>query len=229
MLNTIILVQNDPTPPNPDRSFADVTSNKDYPSPEKDTNVIDTSLSDLPDVKDMLNQPSVRVPPPPADQSFAKIAAKEIPPEKRPLSERAENLVKQQESRQEEPLSLNDDNFPTLGQSNLMAQENASSSEKSMYSEISRFNQLDDDEQQQQQQQQKKKADQKSFADIASSNLDQAPPSAQSHVDQLPVYDEETVYAENAKREVRKNLNVEHGNNRQLKEEEGKYYLKGGI
>lgn len=48
-------------PPNPDRSFADVTSNKDYPTPEHD----DTQptcdlppLSKLPDVKDMLEKPS---------------------------------------------------------------------------------------------------------------------------------------------------------------------------
>lgn len=62
----------------------------------------------------------------------------------------------------------------------------------------------------------------KSFADITSSNLDQAPPSAVPHVDQHPVYDEETVYLETAKREERKNLQVENGNNEQLIKEEGK-------
>ena len=62
----------------------------------------------------------------------------------------------------------------------------------------------------------------KSFADITSSNLEDAPPSAVSHVDQHPVYDEETVYLENAKREERKHIQVEHGNNEQLiKEEKG--------
>lgn len=64
----------------------------------------------------------------------------------------------------------------------------------------------------------------KSFADITSSNLDEAPPSAVSHVDQHPVYDEETVYLETAKREERKNLQVEHGNNEQLIKEEGKQF-----
>lgn len=174
----------------------------------------------------MLSKPSVRVPPPPADQSFAKIAAKEIPPEKRPLSDRAQHLIKTQNKQEEEPLSLNDDNFPTLGQSNLMAQENASTSEeKAMYTEISRFNQLEDEEDEKQN---KTNATQKSFADITSSNLENAPPPAKPHVDQLPVYDEETVYLENAKREVRKNLNVEHGNNKQLTEEEGKKYNEHG-
>lgn len=48
-------------PPNPDRSFADVTSNKDYPTPEHDTTQPTSDLpplSDLPDVKDMLEKPS---------------------------------------------------------------------------------------------------------------------------------------------------------------------------
>lgn len=48
-------------PPNPDRSFADVTSNKGFPTPEHDTTQ-ETSdlppLSQLPDVKDMLEKPS---------------------------------------------------------------------------------------------------------------------------------------------------------------------------
>jgi hypothetical protein len=49
-------------PPNPDRSFADVTSNKGFPTPERDTTTQEKSdlppLSDLPDVKDMLKKPS---------------------------------------------------------------------------------------------------------------------------------------------------------------------------
>lgn len=87
----------------------------------------------------------VRVPLVPPTQSFAKIAAKEIPPEKRPLSERALNIIKNQPSEEDEPLAMTDENFPTLGQSNLMAAHNASIEEKPIYSEISRFNQLNDD------------------------------------------------------------------------------------
>lgn len=48
-------------PPNPDRSFADVTSNKDYPTPEHDDTQSTSELpplSKLPDVKDMLEKPS---------------------------------------------------------------------------------------------------------------------------------------------------------------------------
>jgi hypothetical protein len=61
----------------------------------------------------------------------------------------------------------------------------------------------------------------KSFADITSSNLENAPPAAKSHVDQHPVYDGETVYLENVKREEKKNLQIPHGNNEQLIQEEG--------
>lgn len=47
-------------PLNPDRSFAAVTSNEGYPSPQPDTSTSSElpPLSDLPDVKDMLEQPS---------------------------------------------------------------------------------------------------------------------------------------------------------------------------
>lgn len=205
-------------PPNPDRSFADVTSNKDYPTPEHDTTQPTSDLpplSDLPDVKDMLEKPSVHVPPVPPAQSFAKIAAKEIPPEKRPLSERAQHIINNQPV--EDPMAMNDENFPTLGQSNLMAEEHASLDDKAMYSEISRFNQVNDDETNE------AKVDpslKKSFADITSSNLENAPPSAVPHVDQHPVYDEETVYKEVEKREERKHNQVEYGNNEQLIKEE---------
>lgn len=62
----------------------------------------------------------------------------------------------------------------------------------------------------------------KSFADITGSNLENAPPSAVSHVDQHPVYNEELVYKEAEKREERKHDHVEYGNNEQLlKEEKG--------
>lgn len=68
----------------------------------------------------------------------------------------------------------------------------------------------------------------KSFADITSHNLENAPPAAKSHVDQHPVYDGETVYLENAKREERKNLQAPHGNNEQLIQEEGNDFLGVG-
>lgn len=135
-------------PPNPDRSFAAVTSNKDFPTPEHDTSAPQEEdqppLSDLPDVKDMLKQPSVHVPPVPPAQSFAKIAAKPIPPEDRPLSERAQHIINNQPK--EEPLAMTEENFPTLEQSNLMSEENADVEDKAVYSEISRFHQLNEEE-----------------------------------------------------------------------------------
>jgi hypothetical protein len=144
----LIFFRIDPTePPNPDRSFADVTSNKDFPKPEHDTPLASSdepSLSDLPDVKDMLSQPSVHVPPVPPAQSFAKVAAKEIPPEQKPLSERAQYIINNQPK--EEPLAMTHENFPTLGQSNLMAQENASDEDRAVYAEIERFNQVHEED-----------------------------------------------------------------------------------
>ncbi|GAA5802266.1 hypothetical protein HPULCUR_007729 [Helicostylum pulchrum] len=207
------------TPPNPDRSFADVTSHKGFPTPEHDTSPILTEppLSQLPDVKDMLEKPSVQVPPIPPTQSFAKIAAKEIPPEKRPLSERAMYILNNQPKQQDKPYAVTEENFPTLGQSNLMTEDGASLEEKDVYTEISRFNQLNEEREVE------NKVDPsltKSFADITSSNLENAPPPAVSHVDQHPVYDERLVYEQNEKREERKNHQVEHGNNEQLTKEE---------
>ncbi|OAD05216.1 hypothetical protein MUCCIDRAFT_189249 [Mucor lusitanicus CBS 277.49] len=177
-------VEDTTQPPNPDRSFAAVTSNKDFPTPEHDASAPQDPeqppLSDLPDVKDMLKKPSVHVPPVPPAQSFAKIAAKPIPPEDRPLSERAQHILNNQPK--EEPLAMTEENFPTLEQSNLMSEENASVEDKAVYSEISRFHQLNEEEQVKE--------------------------------------NKETVYLETAKREERKNLQVEHGNNEQLIKEE---------
>lgn len=188
----------------------------------------------------MLKKPSVHVPPVPPAQSFAKIAAKPIPPEDRPLSERAQHILNNQPK--EEPLAMTEENFPTLEQSNLMSEENASVEDKAVYSEISRFHQLNEEEQVKENKGKHRGSLaarlythpvdvdpnlKKSFADITSSNLDEAPPSAVPHVDQHPVYDEETVYLETAKREERKNLQVEHGNNEQLIKEEGKTILHG--
>ncbi|KAI9481412.1 MAG: hypothetical protein EXX96DRAFT_566616 [Benjaminiella poitrasii] len=209
-------------PPNPDRSFADVASNKDFPKPQHDTenerNPDEPPLSDLPDVKDMLQQPSVHVPPVPSSQSFAKVAAKEIPPENQPLSDRAQDLMEHQPK--EDLLAVNDDNFPTLGQSNLMAEEKAKAEEKAMYSEISRFNQVAEEEEGEKINKDSDANLTKSFADVTGSNLQDAPPPAIPHVDQLPVYDEETVYLERTKQEERKNLQTEQGNNEQLIKEE---------
>jgi hypothetical protein len=73
------------------------------------------------------------------------MAAKEIPPEMRPLSDRAKEIINSQQAT--DPTDFNHDNFPPLAQSNLMAHENASSEERATYSEISRFgNMANDDE-----------------------------------------------------------------------------------
>lgn len=73
------------------------------------------------------------------------MAAKEIPPEERPLSDRAQTIIREQEKKEEEkPYVVNDENFPTLGQSNLMATQHAKEDEKEVYTEISKLNQTGD-------------------------------------------------------------------------------------
>lgn len=72
------------------------------------------------------------------------MAAKPIPPEDRPLSERAQYIINNQPK--EEPLAMTEENFPTLEQSNLMSEENASEEDKAVYAEISRFHQLNEEE-----------------------------------------------------------------------------------
>ncbi|KAI9278112.1 hypothetical protein BY458DRAFT_503919 [Sporodiniella umbellata] len=225
------MVTTDPIePPNPDKSFADATANKGYPLPqpaeeaEQKPSSDLPPLSDLPDVKDMLEEPSVKVPVPP--QSFASVAAKEVPPELRPLSERTQNVLEEQAkaAKNQDPLAVNDDNFPTLGQSNLMAQQHADSDEKTVYSEISRFHQAADmvveEEEDMVVVDTKEHELKQSFANITASNMENAPPSAESHVDQHPVYDEDTVLLEKSKRELRKQHPVEYGNNNELIEQE---------
>ncbi|KAI8968252.1 hypothetical protein BDF20DRAFT_991214 [Mycotypha africana] len=203
-------------------SFADVTSNKDFPKPEKDTSApTENELSDLPDVKDMLNQPSVRVPPVPKDQSFAKIAAKEIPPEKKPLSDRAQQVIKEQEKIEKDAGSTTEEEFPTLEQSALMSKEGASNEDKAVYTEISTLHQMDPlPTPKEEKKEAAPSSPKKSFADITSSNLDEAPPSATSRVTDKPVYNEDQVLMEKTKREQRKNLQTEQPNNEQLVEEE---------
>ncbi|KAI8980991.1 hypothetical protein BDB01DRAFT_794922 [Pilobolus umbonatus] len=208
-------------PPNPERSFADVASNKGFPEPQADaTEKPDNSLSSIPDVKEMLQQPSVHVPPPPASMSFAKVAATEIPPEKRPLSDRAKDIIKNQPK--EEPLAMTNDNFPPLSQSNLMQEQNASNDERAVYSEISTLNEVMADESVKD-----KPKKEMSFADVTGSHLEDAPPSAVSHVDQHPVYDEDTVLLSKLKREEHKEMQQTH--EEELKTKQEVYRGKGPI
>jgi hypothetical protein len=60
--------------------------------------------------------------------------------------------------------------------------------------------------------------------------LENAPPSAKSRIDKIPVYDEDTVLLEERKREERKEHPVEYGNNDELiEQEQGKMTLKMNI
>lgn len=133
------------------------------PAPEENTLSSSTdSLSDIPDVKDMLSSPSgkkenmintrmivnthlVKVPPPPPAQSFAKMAAKPAPVEEKP-SERLEAIEKQNRQQQEQqdnalPEHTHDD-FPTLQQANQMTENNVDHNqpeERAMFTEISKL------------------------------------------------------------------------------------------
>lgn len=70
----------------------------------------------------------------------------------------------------------------------------------------------------------------KSFADIAGSNLDDAPPPAKSYMNPAPVYDESTILLEEKRREERKQNTVEYGNNNELiEQEQGKRTIGSGL
>ncbi|KAL1929943.1 hypothetical protein VTP01DRAFT_1097 [Rhizomucor pusillus] len=214
----------DPTvPPHPERSFATVAGNKDFPgleitadaSPVSGTSGEGESLSSIPDVKDMLGASSVKVPPPPPSQSFAKVAAKGDAEEKeRTPAPRTVELRKLNDEAQkmQENRSLADkthEEFPTLSQSNLMAGQGASpetKQDRALFTEISKLSEAADaNEHERGSDATPQVAASPSFAHVTKSNLDEAPPSVPPKlVHTQPVYDEETMLADSARREMRK-------------------------
>ncbi|KAI9019354.1 hypothetical protein CLU79DRAFT_720338 [Phycomyces nitens] len=216
----------DPTiPPHPDRSFATVTSNREFPSLDATAKAeapVVNDLSELPDVKDMLKESSVKIPPPPPSQSFAKIASKEPPPTEQPLSDRAKHLLAEQEKLPESPKAeLNHSNFPTLAQSKLMSEHHASSTgkDKELFTEIARLHETADAVEPTSEEDvagstmtSSYVSVNRSFADITGSNLENAPPSAHpKDVPQHPVYDEDTLMRESTRAEARKWRQEPHG------------------
>ncbi|OAD78952.1 hypothetical protein PHYBLDRAFT_76969 [Phycomyces blakesleeanus NRRL 1555(-)] len=225
-------VQDSTIPPHPDRSFATVASNREFPSLDATTKAevpVSNDLSDLPDVKDMLKERSVKVPPPPPSQSFAKIASKEPPPTEKPLSDRAKQLMAEQEKLPESPKTeLNHNNFPTLAQSKLMAEHHASPTgkDKELFTEISRLHEAAEavEPEEEPTSSEKDTSDissdmgnsfvkiDPSFAKITGSNLENAPPSAYpKHVPRHPSYDEDTIMRERTRAEARKMRQEPHG------------------
>ncbi|KAG0166941.1 hypothetical protein DFQ30_006577 [Apophysomyces sp. BC1015] len=204
LLNSTLDASIDTTvPPNPSRSFAAVTSNEGFPalseSRSLDQSMASSTLSSIPDVKDMLTPPSVSVPPPPPSQSFAKVAAKK-PPARESMSERSRALLENQP--EPSPLELNHENFPTLSQSTLMHETPAD--DRGMVAEITRLHGVA--EAQEEHAEKHHEMDQsRTFADITGSNLENAPPSAIPRpVHTHPVYDEDTILRESTRREARK-------------------------
>ncbi|KAF7725487.1 hypothetical protein EC973_009587 [Apophysomyces ossiformis] len=193
------------TPPNPERSFAEVASNKGFPAlaesqPQDNDTPSSSGLSDIPDVKEMLATPSVHVPPPPASKSFSKVAAKTPPPREEPLSERAKAILENQP--EPSALEFSHENFPTLSQVNLM--QEAPENDRKMAAEIARMHDVAEAEKYDETKQ-RESEQQKTFADITSSNMENAPPSATPKpVESQLVYDEDTVLREYARREARK-------------------------
>ncbi|KAL0093764.1 hypothetical protein F4703DRAFT_1730669 [Phycomyces blakesleeanus] len=225
-------VQDSTIPPHPDRSFATVASNREFPSLDATAKAevpVSNDLSDLPDVKDMLKERSVKVPPPPPSQSFAKIASKEPPPTEKPLSDRAKQLMAEQEKLPESPKTeLNHNNFPTLAQSKLMAEHHASPTgkDKELFTEISRLHEAAEavEPEEEPTSSEKDTSDissdmgnsfvkiDPSFAKITGSNLENAPPSAHpKHVPRHPSYDEDTIMRERTRAEARKMRQEPHG------------------
>ncbi|KAI8344165.1 hypothetical protein BC941DRAFT_407916 [Chlamydoabsidia padenii] len=173
-------------PPNPTRSYADVSSHAGFPtleeSVERETPP-ENDLSDLPTLSEMLEQPSApKIPPPPPNASFAKMAAKSPPPEPEPPVQEEAPLEQEQEQEQEPtgPPSIHDKEiFPSLTSS---TQEKANDLTDNI-GESGFMGQ--------------------SYVQVASHDLDQAPPPAQARVDSQPVFDENDLMAESARREKR--------------------------
>ncbi|KAI8371547.1 uncharacterized protein BYT42DRAFT_580660 [Radiomyces spectabilis] len=212
--HTVTTSQESLLPPNPDRSFAAVTSNEGFPTLAESTSEssdhppssAEVGLSDLPDVKDMLEKPSVKVPPVPPAQSFAKIAAKEppAPPVEETMSDRLKELNAQ--APKADPLAVTHENFPTLSQASQMAEHGAKDSEKLVYSEIARMEHVADLENEPAAQESVLPPGGKSFADVASRQEGDTSASPVPSMAQHPVYDEDTILADNARQEARKYL-----------------------
>ncbi|ORY92062.1 hypothetical protein BCR43DRAFT_79198 [Syncephalastrum racemosum] len=173
-------------PPHPERSFATVAGNKDFPD-----------LTPSP-----ASKKEVRVPPPPPSQSFAKKAAQ--PPAEEAQKETPRMAaIREQNTKAEEaassPLNKTHDNFPSLQQSNRMAEEK--DADRALHAEAASLLQAAEATRETIRKESPPKSP--SFAEITGKNLDRAPPSASPKpVDRHPVYDEETVYQERTRREI---------------------------
>jgi len=177
-------------PPNPDRSYASATENRDFPPLDdsaKDRDAPQSNeLSDLPDINELLYEPSVHVPPPPPSQSFAKIAAKTPPAEEVELAatEAPKPATGPKESKP---------NFPPIDQA------------KDTNASVTDLSDLPSAHDMLQEKSVKDATPERSFADITKDNLHKAPPSAQAKpVDKLPIYSEEELIREETRREARK-------------------------
>ncbi|KAI9288436.1 hypothetical protein BC943DRAFT_316576 [Umbelopsis sp. AD052] len=186
-------------PPNPDRSYASATENRDFPPLDetaKDQEAPQSNdLSELPDVNEMLNEDSVKIPPPPPAQSFAKIAAKTPPPEEPKEEELKEEIKpaaapKVQKVEAPKPVKPN---FPPL--------EDA----RDTNSPVTDLSDLPSAHDMLQEKSVKDNAPERSFAEITKENLKDAPPSAKAKpVDTLPVFNEDEILKEETRREARK-------------------------
>lgn len=178
-------VEESAQPPNPDRSYASAADNRDFPAlseKDKDQDAPESSdLSDLPDVKDMLQESSVKIPPPPASQSFAKTAAKTPPAE--PQAEPVKPQPKEDKPDFPSIQEAKDTSTPVSNDLSDIPDAHEMLKEKSV----------------------KDVSPERSFADITKENLEDAPPSATAKpLDSHPVYTEEELLKEETRREARK-------------------------
>ncbi|ORZ25073.1 hypothetical protein BCR42DRAFT_399330 [Absidia repens] len=158
-------------PPNPSRSYADVSSHAGFPSLdesiERETPP-ENDLSDLPPVSEMLEQPSVE---------------EDVP-----------SLEEKEATESSKPLSIYDeDKFPSLEPStqDLNASTGTNNTSSSLSSQIS-------------------EPTGQSYVQVASQDLDQAPPPAQARVDSQPLFDENHMMTESARRETRRMKQMEN-------------------
>ncbi|KAI8088756.1 uncharacterized protein BX664DRAFT_331295 [Halteromyces radiatus] len=185
------------TPPNPSRSYADVSSHEGFPTLEESVErqtPQENDLSDLPSITELQEQPSARrIPPPPPSASFAKMASKPAPspPPSPPFVQ---------------PPSIYDSTtFPSL-ESSTKQTRLGSDTLASLQSISNQSTQVVDATKQ-------SVPFTQSYVDAVSQDLDQAPPSAQSRIHLQPVFNEHDMMTESTRRETRKLKQLQNSGN----------------
>ncbi|SAL96653.1 hypothetical protein [Absidia glauca] len=160
------------------KTYADATSHAGFPALQPSSPIQNSLSSIAPDEKH-----AHHIPPPPANASFAKIAATEPPPS---IDEKTTASATSMTSTTESLPSIdNQDTFPPIQSSPSIGRKTQTTCQPSPSGP--------------------------SYVEVASKDLDQAAPPAQPKVDALPTFDEYDMMASSARHEtrVKKQDNIE--------------------